>query len=336
MDKSLEDKLTDTWQSSKQLVLDNQTSVACEQCFELNLQFPKQLIVNTDNSKVIDPLLEDNVTGTSQSSKQLVPDNQNSVTHTQSLEVNLLSSKQSSVNTQTTTVMDQSLEEKDTDTLQSSKQLVPVKQTSVVSEQLLVDIVTDSLQSSTAEVHKQSLCNEVSDASHSSKQLITSTYTSTGHQIALGDNVTDDNAVSFVDISQPGQTTKEAIIDLTLSDSEYVIDLTGKKSKIVKKSTSTEHFVVEEYKKVRRNSRLSRRRPQPYKRSSESHSSVTEIQMSRKGSAWKKSNEKYTSPNFCSRKKRKSFSTNDDNIIATSEFEYTVRRFCYRFFYLKI
>jgi hypothetical protein len=200
----------------------------------------------------------------------------------------------------------------------------------VVSEQLLVDIVTESLQSSTSQVHKQSLCNKVSDSSHYSKQFITSTYTSTDHQIALGDNVTHDKAVSFVDISQPGQFSKEAIIDLTLSESENFIDLT------VKKSTSTEHFVAEEYKKVRRNSRLFRRRPQPYKRSSESHSSVTEIQMSRKGSAWKKSNEKYTSPNLCSRKKRKSFSTDDDNITATSEFEYTVRRFCYRFFYLKI
>jgi hypothetical protein len=327
MDHSLADTVTEILQSSKQLVPDYQTSVTREQCFGLNLQFPKQLILITENSTVMDPLLEDNVIDTSLSSEKLVPVKQTSVNHNQSLEVNLQSSKQLIVNTQTAIFMDQSLEDNVTDALQSSKQLVPVKRTSMISEQSLVDKVTDSLQTSTSKVHKQSLWNKVSDASQSSKQLITSTCTSTDHQIPLGDNVNDDKAVSFVDLSQPGQTSRKVIIDLTIIDSKNSIDLTWGGSKTVKKSTSTEHSVVEEYRKARRNSRLFRRRSKLDKRSSESRSSVTEIQTFLKDSASKKSIEKHTSPNLFSRQKRKIISIIDDDNSATSEFEYMVRRF---------
>jgi len=327
MDHSLADTVTEILQSSKQLVPDYQTSVTREQFFGLNLQFPKQLILNTENSTVMVPLLEDNVIDTSLSSEKLVPVKQTSVNHNQSLEVNLQSSKQLIVNTQTAIFMDQSLEDNVTDALQSSKQLVPVKRTSMISEQSLVDKVTDSLQTSTSKVHKQSLWNKVSDASQSSKQLITSTCTSTDHQIPLGDNVNDDKAVSFVDLSQPGQTSRKVIIDLTIIDSKNSIDLTWGGSKTVKKSTSTEHSVVEEYRKARRNSRLFRRRSKLDKRSSESRSSVTEIQTFLKDSASKKSIEKHTSPNLFSRQKRKIISIIDDDNSATSEFEYMVRRF---------
>jgi predicted thioesterase len=117
------------------LVLDNQTSVACEQSSEVNLPSFKEPIMNLENTTVVDHSLEDKDADTLQSSKQLVPDNQTFAAHEQSLEVNLQSFKELILYTENTIVMDHSLEEKDTDTLQSSKQIIPDNQTSVAHEQ---------------------------------------------------------------------------------------------------------------------------------------------------------------------------------------------------------